>query len=322
MPHARNNVLLFHALHSLGDHRLVAVLDEAHQLPRSQGLEVLLHLAEHVFDRIVLRAVGQIIDPLEAQVLHRLFGLLRFMAAQVVHEKADLVRAVDRPESSDILNELLHVHGEVKDLIILLSFLFRDAAQQCQSRFVQLLEIDGHILLGATPLSFLESLSGEHGLVNVDDPISTIFCLSEQPLHRGQRLLRFLLVGLLRGLVPPELLLLDLVEGVDVPEQSRIHLGLRKLSPEVPAPVHDREKRLSPESVRGGEPLNLVLLQKSIPEPLARFSALRLLQPLEERQGLHLVGLESGHVQLPHLRSGDAEEFSKKFVAQVGGARM
>ena len=124
MPHARNNVLLFHALHSLGDNRLVAVLDEAHQLPRSEGLEVLFHLAEHVFDRIVLRAIGQIIDPLEAQVLHRLFGLLRFMAAQVVHEKADLVRAVDRPESSDILNEPLHVHGEVKDLIILLSFLF------------------------------------------------------------------------------------------------------------------------------------------------------------------------------------------------------
>ena len=300
----------------------MAILYEPHQLPRSQRLEVPLHLAEHELDWVEAGLVRQVVDPLEAQVLHRLFGLLRFMAAQVVHEKADLVRAVDRPESSDILNELLHVHGEVKDLIILLSFLFRDAAQQCQSRFVQLLEIDGHILLGATPLSFLESLSGEHGLVNVDDPISTIFCLSEQPLHRGQRLLRFLLVGLLRGLVPPELLLLDLVEGVDVPEQSRIHLGLRKLSPEVPAPVHDREGGLSPESVRGGEPLNLVLLQKSIPEPLARFSALRLLQPLEERQGLHLVGLESGHVQLPHLRSGDAEEFSKKFVAQVGGARM
>ena len=161
------------------------------------------------------------------------------MAAQVVHEKADLVRAVDRPESSDILNKLLHVHGEVKDLIILLSFLFRDAAQQCQSRFVQLLEIDGHILLGATPLSFLESLSGEHGLVNVDDPISTVFCLSEQPLHRGQRLLRFLRVWLLRGLVPPELLLFDFVEFVYMSEQSGIHLGLWKLSLKVLATIYD-----------------------------------------------------------------------------------
>ena len=91
MVYARYNVLFLDLFDCLSHQRLVAVLDQAHELLGPQRLEVSFHLAEHQLDWVVVRCVGHVVDEPEAVVAHGLLRALRGVGAQVVHKEDDLV---------------------------------------------------------------------------------------------------------------------------------------------------------------------------------------------------------------------------------------
>ena len=60
------NYLLFpHSLHGLRDQRLMAILRETHQLPRTQLLELTLQLGKGELDRVPFGTVAHVVHPPE-----------------------------------------------------------------------------------------------------------------------------------------------------------------------------------------------------------------------------------------------------------------
>ena len=53
---------------------MVCIIQQAHELLRPQGFEVLLELREDELDWIELRREWNIVDPLEPVLSHRFFG--------------------------------------------------------------------------------------------------------------------------------------------------------------------------------------------------------------------------------------------------------
>ena len=109
MVYTFNNIFLIHTLYCLFNHGLVAVLDDAGQLPGPQGTELLLYLREHELDGIVLRRIWHVEDAAEAQPLHLRPRLLALVGGEVVHEEGDLLLSVLRPELLQVRLELLDV---------------------------------------------------------------------------------------------------------------------------------------------------------------------------------------------------------------------
>ena len=109
MVYTFNNIFLIHTLYCLFNHGLVAVLDDAGQLPGPQGTELLLYLREHELYGIVLRRIGYVEDAAEAQPLHLRPRLLALVGGEVVHKDADLVFAICFAQPRHVLDELRYV---------------------------------------------------------------------------------------------------------------------------------------------------------------------------------------------------------------------
>ena len=155
------------------------------------------------------------------------------MGAQLIHEQADLVIWISCPHFVQPFLELAHVHALVKDLPVLLALLLGDGAEQGQCRFVQPGLVHGHVLLGEAPLRVHHGLPGEARLVDVDDTAALIPGPGQLSFHRNICLSLFcfiMVLGYLKPFVFPFLYVVDLV---DLPQQSSIHLGRRKLSLEM-----------------------------------------------------------------------------------------
>ena len=69
------------------DHqRFMAILELSHKLLSPQSFEVVLQLAEHKFDWIILWRIRQIIDPAEAMLSHSILSSITGVSAKIVHE--------------------------------------------------------------------------------------------------------------------------------------------------------------------------------------------------------------------------------------------
>lgn len=75
MIHTINYILFPHTLHCLGDHCLVAILDDSSEFLCSQSSELLLHFAKDKLNGIVVRLIGHVVHILEAFFLHKLLTL-------------------------------------------------------------------------------------------------------------------------------------------------------------------------------------------------------------------------------------------------------
>ena len=105
------------------------------------------------------------------------------MGRQVIHEEADLCRAIQVPQLFEVFYELLRGHGLLEDLEVLLPTFLGYAGQQRQRGLVQHLDFYGKILLGQGPLRVLDGLPGEACLVEVDDPVIVSLGHGQLPLH-------------------------------------------------------------------------------------------------------------------------------------------
>ena len=132
MINAIHDVFLPHRQHRLPDHRPVTVLDQAGELPRPQHPEPLLHLREYKLDRVVFGAVGHVEYESKAQLRCLHHRLLASVCREIVKEQGDLLLAILLSQLLQILLELLHVHGVIENLEVLLALLHRDRRQHRQ----------------------------------------------------------------------------------------------------------------------------------------------------------------------------------------------
>ena len=107
----------------------MAYVKVSHELLRSECSEVPLELTEHVLNGVEVRSVRQDKDEAEAQPPHLRLRTVTGVDPQVVHEQTDFVISIGRPQPSEVLEELVDVHRPLEDLVVLLSLLFRDAAE-------------------------------------------------------------------------------------------------------------------------------------------------------------------------------------------------
>ena len=121
-----------------------------------------------------------------------------------------------------------------------------------------------------------------------------------------------------RPLEPPVLTLLYAVHLVDLTQQRCVHAGLGELHLEVLASVRQRHRGLSSQNRRVDDPLDLMLLEKSISVILSRYFTLCVPEPLADRLVFLLDLCESVHVQLSDPRGGDLEELPYGPVGGVG----
>ena len=331
MIHTFHYICFLELAASFGDQRLVAVLDQAHQLPGSESFEVGLQLAEHEFDRVVpianieinlwsldlLWRIWNIVDPAELQPPHVCLSSGAGVHAQVVHEQGDLGVAVVCSKIGEVLVELVPVHRPWKYLAVLQALLLGDASQERQGWLVQPCFVDPHVLFRQRPFCFWDCLSGEHRLVNVDNAIAIVPGPGQASFDVGQHL------GLLGrrhtfGLLEPfQLLLLNAMFAIDQPQQRRVHLHSRELPPEMLAAVDQRHGCLLPERGAVGQPRYLVWLQEPVAEVLSWLLILEKLESLEQRQILDSDGLKSVQVDSPDLGGRDLEEMAQHLVADV-----
>ena len=123
------------------------------------------------------------------------------MSGEVVHEEADLAVAVHLPELREVLLELRDVHRLREQHEELLPFLLRNAREQRHRRLVGLGLVDIQVLSGQAVFRLRQGRLGEHGLINVDDPVSFLpellqlsIKLLSLPLHLVLRLVVLLLL--------------------------------------------------------------------------------------------------------------------------------
>ena len=220
------NYLLFpHSLHGLRDQRLVAILREARQLSRTQLLELTLQLGKGELDRVPFGTVAHIVHPPEAELSHLCLALVRDVAAELIHEEADLVVAAVLAQPLEPLLELLDVHRLLEDPEVLLAFLFRDGRQQSQGRLIQLSIVDQDILLRQSPLQVRHRLPRKHRFVQVHDPESIVLGHRELAFHASEIMPPRLFCSVLIDFVPAVSLLLDPVPPVYFSIQGGIHVG-------------------------------------------------------------------------------------------------
>ena len=105
----------------------VAELGDASQLLSPKCLELGLDFAEHQFYRVVLWAVAQIVDPAHTEAAHLCLCLLGPVGREVVQEYAELLTRICVGQALQVLLELGHVDRIVKNLEMLVPFLFADA---------------------------------------------------------------------------------------------------------------------------------------------------------------------------------------------------
>ena len=99
---------------------------------------------------------------------------------------------------------------------MLSAFFLAYRCQKCQTRFVYLGQIHGHVLFGKGPLEGGQCLPGEHRLVQVDDPVPISLGLGQLPFHLSQLSRGLCLVLVLRLLKPFDSLLLNLFLSINL----------------------------------------------------------------------------------------------------------
>ena len=254
MINTAHNVLLLDFLDGFLDQRVVADLGEPDELPGSLRPEVPLDDAEDELDGVVVGGVRDVVDEPELPLPHCCLGSFRCMSTEVVHEQADLLVAVGQPQTVYVFDELVHVDGELEDLEVLDSFFSGDAAQQGEGRLLEPGHVHGHVLAGQSPFCVAARLSCKTGLVDVDDTEAIVLRPGQLPLHVDEPLSMLLVILLLGRLHPSQLLLLDAVERVHLPQQRRVHLGGGKLLDEVLASIGEGERRLVLQGLPACEP--------------------------------------------------------------------
>ena len=284
-------IFLSHRHHCLPDHRPVTVLDQAGELAGPQHPKSLLHLREDKLDGVVFGAVGHVEDEAEAQPRRLHLRLLAPVGRQIVEEQGDLLFPILLPQLLQILLELLHVHGLVEDLEVLLALLRRDRRQHGQRGLVQMHQIGCHVLRLQVVFGLGHGGPGETYFVDVDDPISVVPGPRQEPLHRDVLLLFLGGIRMMRLLEPLQGLPLDLVHGIYSSQQRPIDVRRRKLLVEVQASIEQAHACLLPQGPAINEPVDLMLLQEPEAPSLSWMQLLLADELLQEGQ-LLLLNLE------------------------------
>ena len=120
---------------------------------------------------------------------------------------------------------------------MLYSFFSRYAAEQGEGRLLEHGHVHGHILVGQAPFGVGARLPREACFVDIDDTKAISPCISQLPLHLVEPIPLFLGILILGRLDPSQLLSLDSMERVYLPQLRGIYLGVGKLLDEMLASI-------------------------------------------------------------------------------------